>query len=103
MKKMCAPKPCPCPPKSSSEGILGPIKFALKSIVAGALVFLTVESGIWSDPKTTEALYYSWYKVLLPKVCEDEDEELQRETFLDRSQHREVCEAYQDLMEHVSI
>lgn len=104
MKKMCAPKPCPCPPKSGgvSRGAFGPIKFLLKAALAGALVFLTVEAGIWSDPETTESLYYTVYQMLLPKVCKDEDEEVHRESFLDRSQHKEVCEAYQGLMQHVS-
>lgn len=104
MKKMCAPKPCPCPPRVSttSSGIMGPIKFVLKAALAGALVFLTVDIGMWGDPEVTEALYYTMYKMVLPKVCKDEDEELPPDSFLDRSQHKEVCDAYQGLMEHVS-
>lgn len=105
MKKMCAPKPCPCPTKSASvsSGILGPIKFALKAALAGALVFLTVDIGMWGDPETTETLYYTIYKTILPQQCKDEDEEPPRESFLDRSQHKELCEAYQGLMEYVSV
>lgn len=102
---MCSPKPCPCPPKtkSVSAGALGPLKFALKAALAGALVFLTVEAGLWGEPETSEALYYSIYSTILPKVCKDEDEEVRKETFLDRSAHKEVCEAYQGLMEIVSV
>lgn len=102
---MCPPKPCPCPPRvtSVSAGLLGPLKFALKAAVAGALVFLTVEAGLWGEPEISEALYYSIYKMILPKVCKDEDEDVRKETFLDRNPHKEVCEAYQQLMETVSI
>lgn len=103
MKKMCAPKVCPCPRKSSVPlGVAGLVKFALKAALAGSIVYLTVQAGVWGKPETSEELYYTFYQMLLPKVCKDDDEDIHRQTFLDRSQHKELCEAYQGLMEYVS-
>lgn len=104
MKKMCKPKPCPCPPKSDSRiGIIGPLKFLMKAALASSLVYLTVQAGVWSEPQTSEELYYTVYRTLLPEVCQKNDEESFRNSFLDRSQRKEVCDAYQELMENVSI
>uniref|UniRef100_A0A1Y1LPJ6 MICOS complex subunit MIC13 n=1 Tax=Photinus pyralis TaxID=7054 RepID=A0A1Y1LPJ6_PHOPY len=58
VKKMCRPKPCECPPKtSSSRSFMAMCGFLMKSLIAGSVVYWTYDAGIWGDSERTEEVY----------------------------------------------
>lgn len=91
---MCPPKACDCPPKPRKKGggLLAVLGLGLKAAFAGALVFATVEAGIWGPPESTEALYSNMYKSLVPEACGSGVVTTQEMTLDD------ACEAERQLM-----
>ncbi|EFA07381.1 uncharacterized protein LOC656310 [Tribolium castaneum] len=74
LKKMCAPPPCPCPPKIPRPTLLQRLGKLLglgaKSLVALGAVYVTYDMGIWGDSKTTGELYKNVCNAILPNIIE---------------------------------
>lgn len=58
LKRMCAPMPCKYPERPSIfQLILNAIGTAFKVLIAGSLIYVTYDAGLWSDADKTEELY----------------------------------------------
>lgn len=94
LKKMCAPRPCPCPPKSPTIGMIGYILrmvgLGVKALIAGGLVYATYDMGLWGDSEQTEKLYSKTCDTFKPYFYPTIEEEPKPVD--------EACEAQEDLM-----
>lgn len=75
---MCAPPPCPCPPRPPRPTLLQRIGriigFGFKSAVALGAVYVTYDMGIWGDSKTTGQLYKNICEEIIPGMVEPRKE-----------------------------
>lgn len=94
MKKICPPKLCDCPPKKK-KGFFACLMqlFALgfKILVAGGIVYISYDAGIWGDSEQTERLYGSFCQTFLPLICPDSG-------VTKKKKLPEVCMAEMELM-----
>lgn len=84
LKKTCPPKPCACPCPKPPLGILSwigsLIKLGFKVLIAGGIVYWTIEKGIWGTPDSTEELYTQYCQAYAPRFCPEsmEHKEVQK-------------------------
>ncbi|KAJ9584638.1 hypothetical protein L9F63_021016 [Diploptera punctata] len=79
LKKIVQPSPCKCPAKRPPKSILQVIRetiwFGMKLGVAGAVVYVTIDYGLWGSSEETSCLYSKMYyhlQLLLNNECEED-------------------------------
>lgn len=101
---MCPQPVCECPSrKTAAAGLIGrALLGALKLAIAGALVYATVEAGIWGKPEQSELLFANVYRLFSPQACGKKRKEGSAKSDKDLIEYSESCEAQQELMIVVS-
>ncbi|XP_069698828.1 uncharacterized protein [Periplaneta americana] len=69
MKRICPPQPCKClpkmPPKTLQQKVLSGLWLATKIGIAGGVLYVTVDNGVWQGSEQTSCLYNKIYNHVL--------------------------------------
>lgn len=68
LRNMCPPKICP--PVVKKHPFRALFRLGLKSAIAAALVYQSIQAGIWGSADDTQKLYTSACKVIKPRYTE---------------------------------